>query len=300
MQIDRPAAKVSSKPLRWSFRIQDHYDLAALSALALALPLLLILPVPLVRVPLGLAMILFAPGYALLSALFPRRGEHDLPAKLGLSFGLSLAALPLLALVLDALPWGIRPGPIAISLAVWIVGWDSVALVRRWQLTPAGLADVAAPPNVGGWWRGTSARAKLGYAFGALALAGVLAGGVRVMLAPDPTARMTEFYALGQDGLAEGYPREARPGETMQVQLGITNREESDASYRVEARAGDQVLARLGPVSVAAGASWRAPLSYSLPRAGDDQTIDILLFRDQETTPYRSLRLWVNIRGTPL
>jgi uncharacterized membrane protein len=299
MNVDRTVIQLSSKPLHRSFRIQDHYDLALLSALALALPLLPLLPWPLLRLPLGLAMALGAPGYALAAAIFPRKGDLDGVARAGLSFGLSVAALPLLALALDALPWGIRPMPIALSLAAWIVCWDTVALLRRWRLAPAGLADTPVAANPLGWWRGLDAPARLACAAGALALALVLAAGGYAMLAPDPTARTTEFYALGAEGLAENYPREVAPGQPMQVRLGIANREGADARYRVEARSGGELLAAAGPLDVADGATWQAPLRYSLPRAGDDQLVEILLFRGDDAAPYRQLRLWVNVRGMP-
>jgi uncharacterized membrane protein len=299
MNVDRTVIHLSSKPLHRSFRIQDHYDLALLSALALALPLLLLLPWPLVRVPLGLAMALGAPGYALAAAIFPRKGDLDGAARAGLSFGLSVAALPLLALALDALPWGIRPMPIAISLAAWIVCWDTVALVRRWRLTPTGVADTPPAANPLGWCRGLDRRGRLTYAAGALALAGVLAAGGYAMLAPDPTARLTEFYALGAEGLAESYPREVAPGEEMHVLLGIANREGAAGRYRVEVRSGGELLAQLGPIDLADGATWQAPLRYSLPRAGDDQLVEIVLFRGDGLAPYRQLRLWVNVRGMP-
>lgn len=113
--------------------------------------------------------------------------------------------------------------------------------------------------------------------------------------APDPSARLTEFYALGAEGLAESYPREAAPGQPMQVQLGIVNREGALGRYRVEARSAGQLLAQAGPIELADGASWQAPLNYALPQAGADQQVDILLFRDDVPDPYRQLRLWVNV-----
>ncbi|MFN8500886.1 DUF1616 domain-containing protein [Kouleothrix sp.] len=274
----------------------EVYDLLLLIGAALLVPALLLLPLPWLRVPLGLATVLLAPGYALVAAIFPQRDDLDGVARAGLSFGLSVAVAPLLALLLDQLPWGIQPWPIAITLMIWITLWCAVALLRRAWL-PAGIADAPAVPAPRGLGRAGARPARL--LLGALALALVLGAGVYALAAPDPSARITEFYALGAQGLAEDYPREVAPGELMQVRLGVVNREGAPQRYRVEARAAGQLIAQAGPSELADGQSWEAPLRYALPGAGDDQQVDILLFRDDETTPYRQLRLWVNVRGQP-
>ena len=49
-----------------------------------------------VRIPLGLLMVLFVPGYALIAALFPRKDDLDGIERLALSFGLSIAVVPLI------------------------------------------------------------------------------------------------------------------------------------------------------------------------------------------------------------
>lgn len=276
----------------------DGWQLLRLLGVAVLPPLLLALPLPaLVRVPLGLAAVLFGPGYALLAALFHRR-EFDLPARLGLSFGLSVAVLPLLALLLDTLPWGLRPWPMAASLSAW-VGACALATVLRGALSPPGAEDAEPEPHVRlrDRWDGLGTRGQLAYVLGGALVAMTLVVGARAMTAPDPSAQLTEFFALGDEGLAEGYPREVAPGETMQVQLGITNREGVAARYSVTASSGGAALAQLGPVDVADGATWTAPLRYALPSAGDDQQVEIALFRDGQATPYRTLRLWVNVRG---
>ena len=60
-----------------------------------------------VRVALSLALILFFPGYGITALLFPRRAL-DLPARLLLSIGLSLATTAFTGLILHLSPWGIQ------------------------------------------------------------------------------------------------------------------------------------------------------------------------------------------------
>jgi hypothetical protein len=90
-----------------------------------------------VRIVLGLPYVLFVPGYALIAALFPegseRPGDQDTEAtdsepaadierqgidgieRVALSFGLSIAVVPLVGLVLNFTTWGIRLLPIIVS-----------------------------------------------------------------------------------------------------------------------------------------------------------------------------------------
>jgi uncharacterized membrane protein len=244
-----------------------------------------------------LAIVLLAPGYALTAVLFPRHDDLDGAMRAALSFGLSVAVLPILALVLNVLPWGIRPWPIVISLALWLLLLCGIGLWRRRALA---LEDQAyAPPvvDVAGWWQRLKPGSRVRYVLGALGFSGALIGLAIVLSTVGGTARLTEFYILGPDGLAENYPREVAPHQEMQALLGIINHEGTTARYRIEVHSGGQLLTEIGPIALEDGATWEAPLRYALKQIGDDQSIDILLFHNDETTPYRQLRLWIDVRG---
>lgn len=269
-------------------------DLLLLLGGALLLPILVLLPIPLLRLPFGITLVLFAPGYALTAALFAHRDDLDLPARLALAFGLSVAMLPVFALVLDALPWGIRLWPIVVALMSWIVLLAGIATIRRIVL---GQAAATLTPGIApqAWWSRQTSRRKGTYLLVPLVLIGFGIWGGMAFTAANATVG-TSFYALGPDGLAENYPRDVAPGALMQVQLGIQNREGAVVAYRVEVRAGSTPIAALGPITVADNATWEQPLRYKLPNAADDQRIDILLFRADDTIPYRTLQLWVNVK----
>ena len=82
------------------------------------------------RYAFGSALVLFIPGYSLIEALYPKR-ELDELTRLALSIGLSLALVPLIGLVLNYTPWGIRLLPISISIAGLTVILLFVALRRK-------------------------------------------------------------------------------------------------------------------------------------------------------------------------
>lgn len=79
---------------------------AAIMALAALLFTLTPLSALFLRVPIGLLMVLFVPGYVLIAALFPKREDLDGIERIALSFGLSIAVVPLIGLGLNYTPWG--------------------------------------------------------------------------------------------------------------------------------------------------------------------------------------------------
>jgi hypothetical protein len=92
------------------------------------------LPLVAIRWVLGSIFVLFIPGYVTVEALFPKGRELDTIERFALSVGLSLALVPLVGLLLNYTPWGIRLDPIVVSLTILTVGLAMVALAREYRL----------------------------------------------------------------------------------------------------------------------------------------------------------------------
>jgi uncharacterized membrane protein len=87
---------------------------------------------------LGAVFVLFLPGYAFIKALFPTQVPIKLPTenldtieRIALSLGMSLALVPIVGLLLNYTPWGIRLTPIVLSLLALTVVFSTVAIVRE-------------------------------------------------------------------------------------------------------------------------------------------------------------------------
>ncbi|MBM4242032.1 MAG: DUF1616 domain-containing protein, partial [Euryarchaeota archaeon] len=132
--LEKPA-EVEEK--RWLFARYFLGDIA-LVVLFTVLCILFVLISPLnktfIRIILGLLLILFLPGYCLIAALFPRKGDLDGVERVALSFGLSIAITPLIGLLLNYTPFGIRLEPILISLSVFTFLLAMVSYIRRLRL----------------------------------------------------------------------------------------------------------------------------------------------------------------------
>lgn len=84
-----------------------------------------------VRYVFGAIAILYFPGFTLIEALYPKKEDLDSLERLALSIGLSLALVPLVGLLLNYTPWGIRLDPIVVSLSMLGIGLALVAAVRK-------------------------------------------------------------------------------------------------------------------------------------------------------------------------
>jgi uncharacterized membrane protein len=75
--------------------------------------------------------VLFLPGDSLIAVLFLRKDDLDAIERIALSFGLSIAVVPLLGLALNYTPFGIRLSPILIVLSIFTISLALGAYVRR-------------------------------------------------------------------------------------------------------------------------------------------------------------------------
>jgi uncharacterized membrane protein len=260
-------------------------------------------PLAMLRLLLGLAYVLFMPGYALQAALFPADDELDGPERLALSFGLSIAVVPPIALILDQLPWGLRLWPIVIAEALVITLFSAIALYRRSRLPVEQRTVLSVDVDPGGWWAAQDRTNRVLYTvlFSALLMAAVSAAAI--VLLPKPGEAFTEFYILGPEGLAENYPREAVAGQPLSVTLGITNREGDAQRYRVDVHNGTHHIGALDTIQLDHEETYEAPITFAPVKLGDDVQIRFLLYREgdagdqnaAEEEPYRSLRLWIRV-----
>jgi len=116
-----------------SLRSLWFWLLSSLIAVSLSMVFLVSRP-PLIyiRYILGSIYVLYLPGSMLIEALYPRGEDLEPLERLALSIGLSLAVVPLIGLVLNYTPWGIRLTPVSLSLATFTEAMAIIALRRKY------------------------------------------------------------------------------------------------------------------------------------------------------------------------
>ena len=280
-------------------RIKPENELAVINILAVLLIIIIaFVHLSVLRIILGLPFIVLFPGYTLTAALFPKRAGLNGMERAALSFGLSIAVAVLMGLILHYTPWGIGLYPIVISLALFIFVTSIIAWYRRYRLpTEEGFSIRLNTDFLR--WKATSRLNKVLTLILSAFILGVIGTLAYVIVTPKAGEKFTEFYVLGLDGKAENYPRELTVGEPDKIILGIVNHEqENDMVYRVEITIDGEVNDTIGPLALANEVKWQSEVGFTPHKAGDNQKLELVLYKQGEDKPYRSLYLWVDVKGT--
>jgi len=277
----------------------DLFVIAALTAAAVPLFAFAGLPEA-ARIPMGLPFLLFLPGYTLISAIFPRRGWPDAVERLALSAMVSLAVVALIGIALNYSPWGVRSESVTGFVGLFILLSSLSGLLYR-RTVPAAERPDLSPRSLA---VSASRNARLLAYPGAAALGLLAAVAVIVLAVPGAgrhgiSERFTEFYLLGADGTADGYPTALTVGEPAGIRFGVVNREGVEARYTVALLVDGAQTTLFGPITLPPGQRHEQLITFSLNEPGARQTVRLVLQKDGQTTPYRSLHLRVDARRAP-
>ncbi|TAJ45310.1 DUF1616 domain-containing protein [Methanofollis fontis] len=303
-------------------------DLLAIALWTVATVLCIYLPVlneSVLRVVFGLPMVLFIPGYALIAALFPAKDDLDGIERVALSFGLSIAVVPLIGLALNYTPWGIRLDPILTSLVIFTFAMIAVAHWRRMVLPPeqrfvVPFASMAIEAREELFPEEASRLDRALSAILVLAIIAAVATTVYVIVVPKEGEHFTEFYILGDGGKAADYPTDFFAGTNQSLIIGVGNHEYRNVTYTVEVLLTNQTfdtatntstvheMERIGRFSleIPHNETVEEPYAFSVDRT-DMNRLQFLLFNetvpadaiwgtDRVNASYRDLHLWIRVR----
>ena len=198
------------------------------------LPVVLLNITDILRVILGLPFILFIPGYVLIFALFPTKKIDkgiDIIERIALSFGLSIAIVPLIGLGLNYTPWGIRLEPILLSIFIFIIGIGTIAIYRWIKTNPNERFNISFNISL------PKHENRLDQALTVILIISILIAVVAlvyVIVIPKTGEKFTEFYILGSKGFADEYPNNLTIDEKATITIGIVNHEYETINYTIE------------------------------------------------------------------
>ena len=140
---------------------------------------------------------------------------------------------------------------------------------------------------------------------------------------PKVGDKFTEFYALGINSQAADYPTDftLQNGRVATVEygnlstvfteqwgrmtLGIVNHEGQDTTYTVTMQidglhAGipfqGSTVDRIGPITLTPEEKWEQQIGIVPQHTGDNQKVEVFLYKDSGTEPYLNLNMWINIK----
>ena len=276
-------------------RIRVGNELIPLNLLVFLLIIAIIfLPSNVLRIILGLPLVLFFPGYTLMAALFPRKEGTSNIERVALSFGMSIAVVSLIGLILNYTQIGITLESALYSITPFILIMSIIAWVRRKRLPEQERFGIEFHLGTPGWsvstWDKTLSIILVVSILGALGTMGY------VMARPKVGETFTEFYILGVEGKAADYPEELAVGEEVEVNIGIINQEHRTVSYQLESRINGMKNSEVGPIILKHDERWEGKVSFAPKVSGGNQKVEFLLYKAGEVEPYlEPLCLWIDV-----
>ncbi len=248
------------------------------------------------RITLGLLLVLLFPGYSLLSALFPKSSSLSGIERIALSFGLSIAIVSLIGLILNYTPWGIGLYSILTSVILFILVTSCIAWYRQWNLPFAERFSVAMHISLPKWGKMGSVN-KVLYVSLAVAILTAIGYLSYVIATPKEGERFTEFYLLSMEGKAEDYPNQVTLGEPVELMIGIVNHEYEVTSYRIDIMMNGGTVNQIKSKMLANEERWEEVISFIPQSSGKSQKVEFWLYKYDETTPYfkESLHLYIDV-----
>jgi uncharacterized membrane protein len=229
----------------------------------------------------------FAPGYFLLSLLFPKGFPYSYALKLATSVGLSVvlsgsifSVLSLTEFSQDSITYSI------LGIVIFLGGGSFLLRVLNPQRKKPDYQRfiMLFKKNI---------LVGISYFIALIVLLGSFGWYWHITEKTKP--RFTEFYLLDSNGKVIDYPIEAIVNSPLSIHLGITNLEDQDVEYSAFALLDEEVIGYIESINVISGETWEDEMQLALQSIGKDMKIDIFLWCAGCNFPYRELTLWVDV-----
>ncbi len=261
----------------------------------LLVPVVLLTEGPL-RIILGFLFVIFFPGYTLVSALFAKREDLQGLERLALSFGASIAIVPLLGLALNYTPWGIRLLPVLITISAFIIITSIIAWFRQNRLTADKQLYFTLNVDRSRWTTMNALNKGLTVII-TIAIVVAIGGLAYIIISAQQNEPYTEFYLLGPDGKAENYPRQLLLNEPAEVILVVVNHERQPSSYRIAVQMHNTTYDTIDTGILQDEQKYEERISILPKEPGENQRIDFWLYRNGSDIAYfeKPLYLYIDV-----
>ncbi len=243
-------------------------------------------------------MVLFIPGYVLITALFPKKDDLDVFERLGLSSGLSIAIVPVLGLLLKSTLWTefvhvLLALCLLTIILIIISGYrrEKQPLEERFYVPFHRLKDLVEAEL-------DTSKIKTDRISTGILIFTIMLGASMlyfVITTPKIGERFTEFYILGPEGKADNYPTTLQRNYPATILVGVANHEYVSVNYTVRI-ALDKDIQTDTLFSLGHNEIWEKNVTFVPEKNGTNMNLEFLLFKeDNFSSPYRELHMWVNI-----
>lgn len=249
-----------------------------------------------IRIILGIPMVIFIPGYMLVSALFIKRDALDTIERIALSFGLSIAVVPLLGLLLS-FTFGIGLSTILVILCIYDAVLIFISKYRREKLPENERFSVMLdriyeivgiklkPKNR------IDSILNIILIFTMIIAIGMI---YFTITAPKISDKFTEFYIIDADGKTSNYSTDLKLGSASYMDVYVSNHEYKYTNYTIQMVLNKNILISK-ELALDHDEIWEGNMTFVPQTEGINMRLEFLLFKENNfTVPYRSLHLTVN------
>jgi uncharacterized membrane protein len=146
------------------------------------------------------------------------------------------------------------------------------------------------------WWRPASRTAKAFFVAMLVVVALALFLTILTLTTLHPDSDLTEFYITGDRGIAELYPLEAAPGETVVLHVTISNHEGRSMTYSVLILIDGAATMTSQPLVLADGQVWNGDISLTMPETTSLKRVELRLMCGDQSAPCRTLLMQIDVR----
>ncbi|WP_052374317.1 DUF1616 domain-containing protein [Methanobacterium sp. SMA-27] len=233
---------------------------------------------------LGIILILFLPGYAIISVIFPKKDYLYGIERLALSFAFPLIGLAIFIFLTNSAAVLISLKSLSIVISVFTILMVLIGFIRRRRVAD----DDRFYLNFGG-----SKTRKILTIILILSIILAISTAVYIIFKPNQNGS-TNFNILSPVGNASVYPTNLTVGENGTVILGIVNNESKTVDYHLIINSNGVVISEQN-LTLTKGENKEIPYTFTAGSVGYKK-IEFLLYKMPDNTNiYRSQYIYVNM-----
>jgi len=257
---------------------------------ALLVLIIYIFPDNPLRIILGIPTAIFLPGYTFLAALLPKKTQINGIERAILSFVLSIAIVPLIALVLNFTSFHVKLEPVLYFTSGFIFVSSLVAWFRRRRL-PAAIRFTIEFKFARPVWNRRTATGNIVLIFLVLGSLGLF---TYFISHPQPADAYTEFYLLPVGNEDLNYLENLHTGQIAEVRIGIASHELTTSEYQIEVLLNNGSYEKFDSILLQPGGKSVQTVNFSFKNPGSRQKVEFVLYK-AGLTYLKPLFLWVEV-----
>ncbi|MEN4017755.1 MAG: DUF1616 domain-containing protein [Methanobacterium sp.] len=240
-------------------------------------------------------LVLFLPGYVIITIYFPKKNDLKNIKCLALSIILSISIAFLIGMIWNYVMFDNRLTLTLLSIAILTFLTIPVAFLKRNGVSKSfNNSWMGIFKSFKSWYNGKSQRDKVTSIILVIFVFIALSSTAHVVFSPKESERFTEFYLLGPGGKAVDYPTNLTTGETGKVIIGVVNHENQNTTYKMVVTSNKRIIDEQN-LTLNNAEKFEMPYNFTVSDSGKKELKFLLYKLPDDKNAYRSLLLQIRV-----